>query len=237
MTLISMFYITVGTLFVKRDLYWDVISRSWEGAQSYCRQNYTDLATFTNQAQSDQLRYGWTGLHFSQSQWRWSRGDVKANFTPWQIGQPRDNERCAYWSPNALYSADCSDSRNGVNCNDDRLVLVKENKTWEEALEFCRELKVDGSAQSYRLAQLISLDEIQTARDMLRAAQDQSDWHVWVGLRFLGDEWMWVGGGQTREWDVPGCPPVKRCGVLSTGTGLVTAAECHVKQYFFCTRI
>ncbi|KAI7792076.1 putative L-selectin-like, partial [Triplophysa rosa] len=55
------------------------IARTWNDAQSYCRQHHTDLATIRTQAENDQLTimmssfsYAWIGLF--RDSWKWSDG-------------------------------------------------------------------------------------------------------------------------------------------------------------------
>lgn len=48
---------------------------------------------------------------------------------------------------------DCS-SLHPVLCVDERLILVEQKKTWEEALHHCRELPVAGNKKKYDLASL-----------------------------------------------------------------------------------
>lgn len=52
-------------------------------------------------------------------------------------------------------------------CYDEDLVLVKENKTWEEALEHCRTLK---EGNRYDLATLITPDDHNYARERAQYA-------------------------------------------------------------------
>lgn len=52
-------------------------------------------------------------------------------------------------------------------CYDEMLVLVKDNKTWEEALEHCRSL---GGGDIYDLPPLITDDDHQYARERAQEA-------------------------------------------------------------------
>ncbi|KAK7940149.1 hypothetical protein WMY93_003475 [Mugilogobius chulae] len=161
MALSSMFYIAVGTLFLRRELHWD-------------------------NAETEMITYGWIGLHHSESEWRWSRGNLMANFTPWATGEPQTNKHCAYKKNLQLLSDECR-SDHTVNCVDEPLVLVRDNKTWEEALEYCRTLKIyPHSVQHYELTQLLSADHLHNAQDILQSANVTL---AWVGLRYLGDQW------------------------------------------------
>uniref|UniRef100_A0A8B9RGY6 C-type lectin domain-containing protein n=1 Tax=Astyanax mexicanus TaxID=7994 RepID=A0A8B9RGY6_ASTMX len=67
--------------------------KTWVQAQSYCRQQYTDLATVDNMAEMQQLKgfippgfnVVWIGLFFDN--WVWSDGN-KTTFRYWHPGQP-----------------------------------------------------------------------------------------------------------------------------------------------------
>ncbi len=66
--------------------------KTWCDAQSYCRQNYTDLPTIHNSAENDQITkillsgyYIWIGLFLDS--WEWSdQWDLR--FRHWAAGQP-----------------------------------------------------------------------------------------------------------------------------------------------------
>uniref|UniRef100_A0A3P9JLF1 C-type lectin domain-containing protein n=1 Tax=Oryzias latipes TaxID=8090 RepID=A0A3P9JLF1_ORYLA len=111
------------------------------------------------------------------------------------------------------------------------LIVVQEEKTWEEALEHCRENHDD-------LTSLLSETENRLAR---REIQDPTiTQRVWVGLRFLGDTWMWVNGDplEFQAWTQTGdpdqqCPVQKRCGALSK-QGEWVNRDCQEKLNFIC---
>ncbi|XP_027867240.1 macrophage mannose receptor 1-like [Xiphophorus couchianus] len=65
---------------------------SWEEAQSYCREHYTDLAFPTNQSENlyieswiPKSKYGWIGLYLDT--WKWSDGHMYG-FQHWAEGKP-----------------------------------------------------------------------------------------------------------------------------------------------------
>uniref|UniRef100_A0A3B3I2N6 C-type lectin domain-containing protein n=1 Tax=Oryzias latipes TaxID=8090 RepID=A0A3B3I2N6_ORYLA len=111
------------------------------------------------------------------------------------------------------------------------LIVVQEEKTWEEALEHCRGNHDD-------LTSLLSETENRLAQ---REIQDPTiTQRVWVGLRFLGDTWLWVNGDplEFQAWTQTGDPdqqsPVqKRCGAL-TKQGEWENRDCQEKLNFIC---
>ncbi|XP_032366212.1 uncharacterized protein LOC116685020 [Etheostoma spectabile] len=75
---------------------------SWTEAQSYCRANYTDLASVRNMADIQKMRaviagvplQPWIGL--SRDPWKWSDGS-SSSFSFWKTGQPdikNGNQTC-----------------------------------------------------------------------------------------------------------------------------------------------
>lgn len=66
----------------------------------------------------------------------------------------------------------------------DKVILIKENKTWEEAINHCRENYKD----------LISITDAEQQRWVQERAKDASSSHVWLALRFtcILEAWFWV---------------------------------------------
>uniref|UniRef100_H2L4E5 C-type lectin domain-containing protein n=1 Tax=Oryzias latipes TaxID=8090 RepID=H2L4E5_ORYLA len=127
------------------------------------------------------------------------------------------------WASKSLTSA------NGFFCLN--LIVVQEEKTWEEALEHCRENHDD-------LTSLLSETENLLAQNQIKDPTITQ--RVWVGLRFLGDTWMWVNGDPLKfqAWTQTGDPdqqsPVqKRCGAL-TKQGEWENRDCQEKLNFIC---
>uniref|UniRef100_A0A3P9PZL0 C-type lectin domain-containing protein n=1 Tax=Poecilia reticulata TaxID=8081 RepID=A0A3P9PZL0_POERE len=65
------------------------------------------------------------------------------------------------------------------------MVPVAEEKTWEDALDHCREKNTD-------LLSLLSFTESQMAQGEIQSSAYTEP--VWIGLRYLGNSWMWVNG-------------------------------------------
>ncbi|CAK6982038.1 macrophage mannose receptor 1-like, partial [Scomber scombrus] len=67
---------------------------SWTEAQSYCRANYTDLATVRNEAENQEVKNltdgekVWIGLF--RDSWKWSDGS-NSSFRYWASGEPHNN--------------------------------------------------------------------------------------------------------------------------------------------------
>ncbi len=86
----------------------------------------------------------------AEETWKWSKG--LSDYRKWTSGEQQNNGDCVSISSvrKEMATQKCS-ARFPFICFKDNLVLVKENKTWEEALEHCRALKSSGSDVSYEL--------------------------------------------------------------------------------------
>ncbi|KAK3568831.1 hypothetical protein QTP86_017723 [Hemibagrus guttatus] len=106
------------------------------------------------------------------------------------------------------------------------VILVKENKTWEDALQHCRIHYTD-------LAQAFSL-RYPTILEM--EAVDTQTVNVWTGLRFLDGKWFWVNMEpvDTPE-SLPSCPAKNySCGARNIKTGVLENRDCNEKFNFLC---
>ncbi|XP_031610180.2 C-type mannose receptor 2-like [Oreochromis aureus] len=167
-------------------------SVTWTQAQNYCRQHHTDLASGLDQIYSEEFKKLqtskelWIGLF--RDSWRWSDGS-NFSFRYWDMDSFNDGlnnrtcattllERSGRWS-----SAGC-DQRKPFFCYDDNMILIHEEKTWEEALYYCREKHHD----------LVSITSLQEQAWLQEMAKNASTPFVWLGLRYtctLGF-WFWV---------------------------------------------
>ncbi|KAM9364894.1 uncharacterized protein KZ484_011088 [Pholidichthys leucotaenia] len=230
--------------------------KKWKNAQAFCREHHTDLATVRNKQDNEKLKgKGWIGLYrdSSTSPWKWSSGEELSSFTLWGDDEPDDDENCVWEEKGKWHSDDC-DEENDFHCYDedvvsvmenqtleDGLILVKENKTWEEALDHCRSLVIADTGdpaslhgnQSYDLATLRSTpDDHVSARER---AQNATTDEVWTGLRFLAGQWVWVGGEQVQYDDLESCPTPRSCGVLEkNGNASFGIRSCEERKNFLC---
>lgn len=199
-------------------------TESWHDAQDYCRQFYTDLAPVSNNHDIQQLRqfvsdlseYIWIGLerNFTDSEkWTWSGGGGVSTFF-WALGQPqnRPNEDYGLMRNFAWYDA-TPNFYKAFFCY--RVVVVRKRKTWDEALEYCREHHRD-------LASVASDTEMLLIQKELNKYNTTD--HVWIGLHFFPGHWLWV-DGQPLNYEAwgqegkPACPEVKQCAALQMMRG------------------
>uniref|UniRef100_A0A8C2CJK3 C-type lectin domain-containing protein n=1 Tax=Cyprinus carpio TaxID=7962 RepID=A0A8C2CJK3_CYPCA len=211
--------------------------KNWTEAQKYCRQYHTDLASVRNQIKNDAIQkiinqtltscseddQVWIGLH---RLWVWSDNSTSTFTNPfstfWKpgINNIKNNRNSICTSvvirdEGRWTDEDCSNQRPFV-CYDDKLVLIRENKTWTEALRHCRNMDME----------LVSVDSEQMQRRVMNVTLSASSAHMWLGLRHSCTVgiWFWV-NGQTvcyDQWasnydiDLDKCDETVRSGAIQT---------------------
>ncbi|XP_062410769.1 macrophage mannose receptor 1-like [Sardina pilchardus] len=170
--------------------------KNWADAQRYCREKHTDLASVRNRAENDQIKgvipdstssavFYWIGLF--RGAWVWSDGS-SSSFCHWKAREPNNQGvACTEIMPSGQWKDAGCQHRGGSHfiCYEDKLVLVRENKPWREALQYCRDHHVD----------LVSVTSERVQRWVSERAKGASTPHVWVGLlHSYGVGWYWVCG-------------------------------------------
>uniref|UniRef100_A0A8C6UDG8 C-type lectin domain-containing protein n=1 Tax=Neogobius melanostomus TaxID=47308 RepID=A0A8C6UDG8_9GOBI len=207
----------------------------WKDAQDHCRKKYTDLAPISNeydfnllfeQTNADRKHDSiWIGLMrdpANTEQWLWS-GEVTTFF--WDAGQPNQGQNEDYgvminylWhdAPNMTLHFFCFNVH-----------VVREEKTWPETMEYCREHHKD-------LASISSETELMLIQRELK--EGVSTPHVWMGLCFLAGQWLWLDGNAAgyEAWGQggkPECPAITlTCGALVFGGSVWEAHDCFDAQ-------
>ncbi|XP_072239980.1 secretory phospholipase A2 receptor-like [Leuresthes tenuis] len=207
----------------------------WYNAKIHCREKYTDLSPITSEVEERVFKEsvgedqsGWIGLYWDPKNrnWTWSGGD-NVTYQNWVNGPPVVTSN-ARWASNGWHVED-GESKHKFFCLN--LIVVQEEKTWEEALEHCRESHSDLTSLLSKTENLLAQTEIQPTNVTER---------VWIGLRFLEDNWLWVNGDplEYKAWPREGdqdhqCPMWRRCGAL-TKDGVWENIDCQEKLHFFC---
>ncbi|XP_014835673.1 PREDICTED: C-type mannose receptor 2-like [Poecilia mexicana] len=120
--------------------------------------------------------------------WRWSDGS-SFSFRHWN---PLFNEHKPNSGQCAMTKFDGEGRWTNVNCAerkpficyDDNVILIKENKTWKDALTYCRDHHDD----------LVTITNMDDQRWIQEKVKNASTDYVWLGLRFncTLNFWFWV---------------------------------------------
>nr|XP_021324716.1 C-type mannose receptor 2 isoform X2 [Danio rerio] len=139
---------------------------SWNEAQRFCRQNYTDLATIDNMEEMNRLintvngsysGSAWIGQYDDVNSWRWSLEDNdfyqegERDYRNWyhEPDNTGGKELCVYMNSNGKwYDTSCDYTQKFV-CYDgrenasQRYITIYDYKTWTEACRYCRDYYTD----------------------------------------------------------------------------------------------
>uniref|UniRef100_A0A3Q2EJR6 C-type lectin domain-containing protein n=1 Tax=Cyprinodon variegatus TaxID=28743 RepID=A0A3Q2EJR6_CYPVA len=160
------FCLTFCSKFPLRKYYYVDKSLTWYEAQQYCREHYTDLATFESMDDINRLeapfsyRYAWIGLWDDpnswkhqmgneSNSWRWSAtGETsKTGYQSWGPGDPdfKDGKETCVMTSNegAWYDKNCEHELNficyiGMEQNVKQYEYISDLKTWGSAQTYCR---------------------------------------------------------------------------------------------------
>ncbi|XP_058249171.1 macrophage mannose receptor 1-like [Hemibagrus wyckioides] len=207
---------------------------SWQDAQNYCRQNHKDLATVsTVDENSRSLKLAgtssspcWIGLKRSASDpntWQWSDGERLSLFN-WNIVDALGTDCVQLDIIYGWSRADCTIKYPFICYRN--IILVKENKTWEDALQHCR-IHYTDLALAYTLKNPVLLENEAVGTQTV---------NVWTGLRFLDGKWFWVNMQPVDSPDaLPSCPAKNyRCGARNIKTHVWENRDCNEKFNFLC---
>ncbi|XP_043088491.1 macrophage mannose receptor 1-like isoform X1 [Puntigrus tetrazona] len=173
--------------------------KNFTNAQKYCREKHTALVSVRNQSENEEIRNiikqnltspkeSWIGLY---KFWVWS-DNSPVTFLYWKQGEPDNipngNSICTStgFSAEGRWTDEYCREPHPFVCYDDKLVLIRENKTWTEALRYCRDRDMD----------LVSVYSEQIQRRVMDVTSRASSNHVWLGLRHSCALrfWFWVNG-------------------------------------------
>ncbi|XP_069054955.1 macrophage mannose receptor 1-like isoform X2 [Lepisosteus oculatus] len=227
------------------------LEKNWTEAQSYCRENYTDLAVIDSPEDNEQLlqtagnplQYaGWIGLYWDQWSWKWSMGNIRldnrngSDFTSWATGQPENyggKENCGIMESRGLwhdYPCSCSFYFICYQEGSDAAgsyFLIETNKNFTAAQRSCREHHTD-------LASVRNQSENEEIRLTARGN------YVWIGLFMEPWKWSSPSNPAFRNW-ADGVPDNaagnEDCASLlmaGSSAGYWNGTGCDQRLPFFC---
>ncbi|KAM9501075.1 C-type mannose receptor 2-like isoform 2-T4 [Clarias gariepinus] len=204
---------------------------NWTDAQAYCRAIFTDLATIESDEEMNTVKAMingsggdfWIGMRqidsncycsasYNNRSWVWSDQSCVSYFN-WKDGEPNNagtNNCVTIRDNNKWNDAGCFWTYKFV-CYKKRtpLIVIKEEKTWKEALRFCRQNHVDlVSVQSQEMQNRV---EVVTQNVSTNVPS-----RVWIGLRHTCAQglWYWVAGEPIcyQNWAPGNGTGVEDCG-------------------------
>ncbi|XP_071767034.2 snaclec rhodocytin subunit alpha-like [Centroberyx gerrardi] len=124
--------------------------------------------------------------------WKWSDGS-NSSFRYWPPHvpeNPQGNCTVTRLDPQGRWDSDRCNETKPFFCYDDGMILIRENKTWDEALDYCRRKHDD----------LVSIHDSDIQKWVQERAKMADTPYVWLGMRYTCtlDFWFWVS-------DEPGC--------------------------------
>ncbi|XP_029499639.1 macrophage mannose receptor 1-like [Oncorhynchus nerka] len=198
---------------------------TWRDAQMYCRENHTDLASVRNQTENEEIiRMAsgdsvWIGLF--RGFWKWS-DQSNCSFRNWHERQHDNtggNQTCAvtFMNYSGRWGFQKCDEKQPFFCYHNKVILIHQNKTWKDALAYCKEHHSD----------LVSVYSHKVQRWVEAQAKRASTPHVWLGLRFTCtlNIWFWVSGESTcyNNWASGNGTVMEDC--MKTGVRRTGAVE------------
>ncbi|XP_016522170.1 macrophage mannose receptor 1-like [Poecilia formosa] len=189
--------------------------KSWQEAQSYCREKHTDLISGTKQLQDEEVKKlmnssdskAYTGLF--RDTWRWSDGS-SFSFRHWHDDYNNSESvsgQCAMtvFDDGGRWKNENCDERKPFICYDDKVILIKENKTWEDALTYCRDHHHD----------LVTITNMEDQIWIQEKVKNASTDYVWIGLHYAWTLhfWFWVSDEVVSYENWASCPKTDDCDV------------------------
>ncbi|KAB5549230.1 hypothetical protein PHYPO_G00065020 [Pangasianodon hypophthalmus] len=225
-------------------------NKTWTEAQSYCRENYIDLATIDNMEDMERLfdtvhgtytGLAWIGLYDDLNSWKWSLDDDlfykegERSFRNWHLYKPSNwfgNISCVYYSVFDMVWREvpcyytmpfiCFDGRGNES---ERYIPVYQYMSWTEAQSYCREHYTD-------LISVRNKIENQRIKSLLHGHFS----NVWIGL-YRTRSWSDKNNSYFSNW-TPGQPDnygqSAYCTAVSTEAGTWTDENCGQTLPFFC---
>ncbi|KAL3056021.1 hypothetical protein OYC64_018680 [Pagothenia borchgrevinki] len=217
--------------------------KTWDKAQSYCRENFTDLATVSNMRDVERLtnpsqtKGAWIGLHSlpgTERSWHWSLPGVefKESETEWDTGQPGNGateENCVAIKEQKWHDFPCTNELGFICYNEPNQTYhsIVETKNWLRAQSYCREHHTD------LVSGFKQMNSTEFQETMKRLSNPDN--YLWIGL--FRDTWSWSDGKNFsfRHWeDSFKDEASKTCVMTTKPNGKWSSATCTEEKPFYC---
>uniref|UniRef100_A0A4W5NEM2 C-type lectin domain-containing protein n=1 Tax=Hucho hucho TaxID=62062 RepID=A0A4W5NEM2_9TELE len=223
--------------------------KTWYDAQSYCRENYTDLVSIMNEGEKEEVKNKgmnsttpyWIGLLYDD--WEWGDGgrSVYRNWFKLKLNSdiyyyPQAGEAVPVLMQNGMLTVPPGNENLYTFCSKESFHLINETKTWEQALDYCNK-------NYHGLLRLESEADHKIVEQKLSRIVKPVSGPVWVGLRQsrLFGFWLWTNGMpvQWSNWEgyrQPKQPLSNHCGAMATQKGDFkwSDKDCMSTRYFIC---
>uniref|UniRef100_A0A3B3E0U2 C-type lectin domain-containing protein n=1 Tax=Oryzias melastigma TaxID=30732 RepID=A0A3B3E0U2_ORYME len=196
---------TPSTQVPLRQYYYVNKTMSWSEAQQYCREKYTDLATFDSMDDLKRLKanfsysWAWIGLHDDPAAWRTSMGNEsnswrwsatgqtsRTGFQSWNSYSPdywKGTETCATMDGRGQWNDNVFTDQNKKS-----YIFINQSMSWSSAQQYCRDNHKD----------LAMIENQEENMEALNAKPSSSK--PWIGL--YREPWTWSDGSLSsfRNW-------------------------------------
>ncbi|XP_014834764.1 PREDICTED: secretory phospholipase A2 receptor-like [Poecilia mexicana] len=225
----------------------DDVERNWCQAMQHCRTHFSDLASIMDEQQNEDLRQKSRGknvwIGFQHDNYEWADKSCSTFRT---ISDSSDTFR-----------GTCVSLHNDgkKNCVDDlgepftfcesylcflsyfsghvRIIVIKEPKTWEDALNYCE-------ARHSRFLWIEDEEDQKAVGQWLNFTVTGSLKHLWIGLRQSSVFGFWIWSDRIanyKNWENGKQPEMalfRHCGVIDAKTFKWSGEDCKLKLPFLC---
>ncbi|XP_032444872.1 secretory phospholipase A2 receptor [Xiphophorus hellerii] len=217
------------------------VEKNWCQAMQHCRTHFTDLASIMNEQQNDDLRQKsqeknvWIGLQHDY--YEWADNSCSTYGSKFKVDQ-RSPEQCISLNNDGIkltWNQMKCDNIKPVICYKGRVRIrvIKEPKTWEDALDYCK-------TRHSRLLWIEDEEDQKAVEQWLNFIYADSSKRLWIGLRQSSVFGFWIWSDRIvnyKNWEngkQPEMPLSNHCGVIDAETYKWSDESCKHNLPFLC---
>ncbi|XP_016520290.1 secretory phospholipase A2 receptor [Poecilia formosa] len=218
----------------------DDVERNWCQARQHCRTHFNNLASIMDEQQNEDLRQKSRGknvwIGFQHDNYEWADKSCSTFRT---ISDSSDTCVSLHNNGNELnwIPLGCSNVKpiicyKGYSGNV-RIIVIKEPKTWEDALNYCE-------ARHSRFLWIEDEEDQKAVGQWLNFTVTGSLKHLWIGLRQSSVFGFWIWSDRIanyKNWENGKQPEMalfRHCGVIDAKTFKWSGEDCKLKLPFLC---